>query len=301
MLAPTANPPGRTEAALAYDPTAGGLVLFGGFGPAGSPFDLFGDTWIWDGTDWIKSAPLMSPSPRLGPVAAYDEGHDQLILFGGYDFAEDAARRETWTYRPVGPPTAAIDTPGYGSSYTVGQTVPTAFHCTEAAEGPGVETCEDSNGADAGTGSLDTSTVGTHTYTVTATSEDGLLATSSIGYTVVAPVPVTSQNPTPPGRAGGWFGIRTIGRDLERGAASLGVDFTGSGTVTLTGAGIATTVKSVSSGTTVLPIVPIDSLKAKLARTGKVKVTVTFKTDGNVWRKNKSLVLRLGTSPALGD
>jgi hypothetical protein len=48
---------------------------------------------------------------------------------------------------------------------------------------------------------------------------------------------------------------------------------------------------------------PIDSLKAKLARTGKVKVNVivTFKTDGNVWRKNKSLVLRLGMSPALGN
>jgi hypothetical protein len=40
-------------------------------------------------------------------------------------------------------------------------------------------------------------------------------------------------------------------------------------------------------------------VKAKLTRTGKVKVNVivTFKTDGNVWRKNN----RLGMSPGLGS
>ncbi len=91
------------------------------------------------------------------------------------------------SYTVVGPPTAAISGPAKNQSYNVGQSVPTSFSCSEAANGPGIASCSDSNGATGGTGSLNTSQAGTFTYTVTARSQDGQSASASISYTVVPP------------------------------------------------------------------------------------------------------------------
>lgn len=98
------------------------------------------------------------------------------------------------------PPTATITTPASGGSYTVGQSVPYAFTCAESTDGSGLTACADNQG-DSGTlsgsgatstgsysGTLNTSTAGPYTYTVTATSEDGQTATATISYTVTAPV-----------------------------------------------------------------------------------------------------------------
>ncbi len=84
-------------------------------------------------------------------------------------------------------PTAKISAPSGGGPYAVGEVVSTKFSCEEGALGTGLESCDDNNGKDTvsgGSGTLDTSTVGPHTYTVTATSKDGQTAIAKLSYIV---------------------------------------------------------------------------------------------------------------------
>ena len=92
-------------------------------------------------------------------------------------------------------PSAQISSPGNNQTFGLNQSVQATFSCTEDSGGPGIQSCADSHGTSGTTGTLhgtlDTSTAGAHTYTVTATSKDGLTAKASIAYNVIAP-PVTA-------------------------------------------------------------------------------------------------------------
>jgi len=87
----------------------------------------------------------------------------------------------------VGSPTAQINAPANNQTYNLNQSVGTSFSCADPASVLGIQSCTDSNGAGSPSGRLDTSTVGPHTYTVSAISKDGQTATAQIGYTVVVP------------------------------------------------------------------------------------------------------------------
>jgi hypothetical protein len=125
-------------------------------------------------------------------LATFAELRDVVVNSQGVIFVADGIRLRSLTY--PGAPTASISSPSGDGTYLVGDSVPTSFSCAEGANGPGVSSCVDGN-ATTNPGVLDTATAGPHTYTVTATSADGLTGTASINYTVADPPTATINAP----------------------------------------------------------------------------------------------------------
>ncbi|MCI4352495.1 MAG: hypothetical protein L3K14_03815 [Thermoplasmata archaeon] len=69
-------------ATLAYDPTFGVAVEFGGCGTADCT-TLLDRTYTYVGSNWTAQFPPQSPSPRDGSQMAFDSADGYLVLFGG--------------------------------------------------------------------------------------------------------------------------------------------------------------------------------------------------------------------------
>jgi hypothetical protein len=92
-------PPPRYYASMTYDPTLGGVLLFGGLFSGGAN-DTFGDTWLFTGNvsspHWTLLSPGDHPSQRGGAALMYDpiDGYD--VLFGGSNFPNYYG--DTWKF-----------------------------------------------------------------------------------------------------------------------------------------------------------------------------------------------------------
>lgn len=143
-----------------------------------------------------------------GPVASgapIDTSTSGIHTFSvtATDSAGNAATKAV-AYDVFGAPTASVTAPAPGGTFAVRQVVHTQFACAEGPGGPGVVQCADSTGTNtspgigaskSGSGRLDTSAPGPHTYTVTAVSADGLTAQTHFTYTVAAAPSITITAP----------------------------------------------------------------------------------------------------------
>ncbi len=76
---PATSPPPRQNAAMAYDPGRGRVVLFGGVDGT----TTLGDHWEWDGVNWTQPAVGTLPTARRRAQLAYDAGRSRMVLYGG--------------------------------------------------------------------------------------------------------------------------------------------------------------------------------------------------------------------------
>lgn len=80
-LNPAHHPSARVNAAIAYDPAAQNIVLFGGYDGT----SYLNDTWIFNGTDWVQVSTSTAPSVRTASAMSYDRTLKKMVMFGGYN------------------------------------------------------------------------------------------------------------------------------------------------------------------------------------------------------------------------
>jgi hypothetical protein len=99
---PAHVPPKRMYTAMAqYGSSGSNVVMFGGLnlGPTNvfSEFNVLDDTWSWNGTDWVRLSPSLSPPARYGASMAFDPVSGTAILFGGRS-AGGQLLSDTWRF-----------------------------------------------------------------------------------------------------------------------------------------------------------------------------------------------------------
>lgn len=89
------GPPPRAEAGMAFDTRRGRVVLFGGYNRTGGEIRRLGDTWEWDGANWLQLK-IAGPAPRNGAAQVYDILREKIVLFGGR--TQEGVSGETWEW-----------------------------------------------------------------------------------------------------------------------------------------------------------------------------------------------------------
>lgn len=96
----TQLPDPRWGHALVFDAALGKAVLFGGFGADSPGGQQLGDMWLYDGT-WTQVFPDQAPEAREQHAMTYDEDHNRLVLFGGWNLGY-LLNGDTWIMQQNG-------------------------------------------------------------------------------------------------------------------------------------------------------------------------------------------------------
>jgi PKD repeat protein len=93
----TGTPPPLYGASMAYLPSSGGVVLFGGIGSGGQ---LTNGTYLYAHGAWTNLTPGLrtAPSPRAFASLAYDSHDQELVLFGGRALGLGVWYADTWVF-----------------------------------------------------------------------------------------------------------------------------------------------------------------------------------------------------------
>jgi hypothetical protein len=75
-----AHSPSPRSATVAYDVSANEVVLFGG---SFTGYHFYGDTWTYNGVDWVQQNPATLPPARCDNGLAFDPILKSVVLFGG--------------------------------------------------------------------------------------------------------------------------------------------------------------------------------------------------------------------------
>ena len=96
-LKPVHVPPARQDAAMAQYGTGSTVLMFGGRDI--STQKVFGESWIWNGSDWTQYTPSVGtiPPARFGAAMAYDPVSGKAVLFGGAD-SNGNLLSDTWLF-----------------------------------------------------------------------------------------------------------------------------------------------------------------------------------------------------------
>lgn len=85
QIQPENNPTARYGAGIAFDEKRGITVLFGGSGQDTDHQPVFnGDTWEWNGENWLEVSPSISPPARQSPSMFFDPLRETVVMYGGY-------------------------------------------------------------------------------------------------------------------------------------------------------------------------------------------------------------------------
>jgi hypothetical protein len=116
-----ANSPSPRTATLAYDETINEVMFFGG----NAPGVAYGDTWTYNGVDWVQQQPATSPQMRTDNGLAFDPVLKKVVLFGGLaGSCEDCGEgrlNDTWLWDGnnwIQVQTPKSPSPSSGTSFT---------------------------------------------------------------------------------------------------------------------------------------------------------------------------------------